>query len=367
MAAFVPTIPRRRLGPAGIEVSAIGVGGWGIGGEDVNLGLPMGWSLVAEEAALVSGLERAYQLGATLFDTADVYGHGRSERLIGRLVRQVPRDQIVLSSKVGYFAGTAAHGYQALHMRHQLEQSLENLGTDHLDIYFLHHLNFGAQDRYLQTAAETLHEMLAKGAIRAVGMRGPHRFATDRIRLPPEKRENKIARFKRVFTMVQPTVLAVRDNLLTPNHRSAEIFRFAARHECGVLINKPLAQGLLTGANDPHNPRAYGPGDHRVRKRWFTGDAVELVNDSLAELRNVVGPHRRDLIRIALWSGLSRSEHAAVLVGFTRPEQIEESLTCLEPRPTAEEIAAARTIMAVARRRLDAMGEVFLDESRRDG
>jgi hypothetical protein len=82
-----------------------------------------------------------------LFDTADVYGHGRSERLVGRLVgrlvAQVPRAELVLVSKVGYFTGTAAHGFAPGHMRRQLEQTLENLRTDRLDVYFLHHSQFG--------------------------------------------------------------------------------------------------------------------------------------------------------------------------------------------------------------------------------
>jgi methylglyoxal reductase len=133
--------PRRTLA-AGLTVSPVGIGCWAIGGPDSNLDLPMGWS-TAEDTASLRGLETACQLGANLFDTADVYGHGRSERLLGHLVRQVSRDSLVLSSKVGYFAGTAVHPYLPSAMRRQLETTLENLQTDHLDIYFLHNSNFG--------------------------------------------------------------------------------------------------------------------------------------------------------------------------------------------------------------------------------
>lgn len=66
----------------------------------------------ANEERSLTGLETAWQLGARLYDTADVYGHGRSERLLGRLVEQVPRHEVVLASTVGYFAGTAEHGDQ---------------------------------------------------------------------------------------------------------------------------------------------------------------------------------------------------------------------------------------------------------------
>ncbi|HEV8647859.1 MAG TPA: aldo/keto reductase [Actinomycetes bacterium] len=354
-------LPRRVLGQCGIEVSALGIGCWAIGGEDFNLGLPMGWS-GTDEAASVAGLEKAYELGATLFDTADVYGHGRSERLLGRLLAQVPRSSIVVASKVGYFAGTAPHGYHPPHMRHQLEQTLDNLGTDYLDVYFLHHADFGHADVHPDAAVAAMRAFQAEGLIRAVGMRGPHRFALER-RTTPAVREDKVERFRRLFDRVHPAVLAVRDNLLTPQARSAGIFSFAAERGCGLLINKPLAQGLLTGSHGHDQPRGFGPGDHRTRKRWFTPPALRVIEDGLTRLRERFGSEPRDLIRIALWSCLERSASGAVLVGFTRPEQVETNLTCLGRPPTAEDLLFAREVMAGVQQQLDAAGEVFLDEA----
>jgi methylglyoxal reductase len=160
---------------------------------DHNLGMPMGWSTGADETRSLAGLETAWQHGARLYDTADVYvyGHGRSERLLGWLVAQVPRHEIVLASKVGYFTGTAEHGYEPRHMRRQLEQSLDNLRTDHLDIYTFHHPNFGTNDRWLSRALEAMRAFRDKGLIRAIGMRGPHRFASDRLTTPPDQRGDK--------------------------------------------------------------------------------------------------------------------------------------------------------------------------------
>ncbi len=359
--AATVAIPRRVLGRTGLEVCVVGVGCWPIGGPDYNLGLPMGWSDV-DEAAALAGLERAVGLGANLFDTADVYGHGRSERLLGRLVAQVPRDAVVLTSKVGYFAGTAPHGYQPRHMRSQLGQSLDNLGTDHLDIYFLHHLDFGGDDRYLDGAVEVMRGFKAQGLIRAIGMRGPHRFALDRLTTEPELRGDKIARFKALFDVVRPDVLAVRDNLLTPHGRSAGIFALADAHDCGVLVNKPLGQGLLTGSYQPGRPRTFGPGDHRRRKRFFGPDAIAVIAGGIDRLRELVGSEPADLIRIALWACLVRSPRAAVLVGFTHPDQVEVNLTCLGERPDDAVIAGARAIMAEVQAGLDADGQVFIDE-----
>ena len=213
-------LPMRALGRSGITVPGVGIGCWPIGGPDHNLGLPMGWASGADEAAALAGLEAAWELGARLYDTADVYGHGRSERRLRHLVSQVPRDQIVISSKVGYFAGTAEHGFDPGHMRRQLGQTLDNLGTTYLDIYAFHHSDFGDGDRRLGPAAEAMRAFQSEGLVRAIGMRGPHRFATERLTVEPDRRTDKIAQFYAAFQSIQPDILAVRDNLLT--HQAAQ-------------------------------------------------------------------------------------------------------------------------------------------------
>lgn len=354
-------IPTRQLGATGITVPVIGIGCWAIGGPDDNLGMPMGWSTGANEAQSLAGLETAWQSGARLYDTADVYGHGRSERLLGQLVAQVPRADIVLASKVGYFAGTAEHGFEPRHMRRQLEQSLDNLQTDHLDIYALHHPNYGTDDHWLHPAIDAMRTFRDQGLIKAIGMRGPHRFALDRLTTPPDQRGDKIARFRALFDKVKPDVLAVRDNLLTPSHRSEGVFSFADEHRVGVLISKPLGQGLLTGTYRPADQRTFGAGDHRLRKRWFRPGAIEIINAGLDRVRAIVGPRAEDLIRVALWGCLDRSPNAVVLVGFTNPDQVAMNLGSLSPRPDADEIAAAREIMADIQVRLDAAAPSVAD------
>ncbi|MFI9591184.1 aldo/keto reductase [Nonomuraea sp. NPDC052265] len=362
MTSSPASLPQRTLGRCGITVPAVGIGCWGIGGPDENLGMPMGWSTGASAEAAAAGLETAWKMGARLFDTADVYGHGRSERLLGNLVAQVPREEIVLASKVGYFRGTAEHGFEPRHMRRQLEQTLDNLGADYVDIYSLHHSNFGAADRWLEPAVEAMRAFRREGLIRVIGMRGPHRYAPERLTTSPEQREDKSDRFRRVFDMVRPDVLAVRDHLLSPAVRSG-IFAFAKEHRVGVLINKPLAQGLLTGSYDPSAMPLFGEGDHRRRKRWFTPQAVTVIDEGLKELQGLVGWRREDLIRIALWACLDRYAHAAVLVGFTRPEQVATNLSALGGPPHPTVIAQARTIMEQVQARLDEQGQVFTDET----
>lgn len=346
--------------PGGGRVARIGIGCWPIGGPDENLGMPMGWSTSTQDAAR-AGLERAYQLGANLFDTADVYGHGRSERLIATLLAQVPRALVAVCGKTGYFAGTAPHPYDPGHMRRQLEQTLENLGTDYLDLYALHHHDFGPDDRYLPGAVEAMRGFQREGLVRAVGMRGPHRYAPHR--LAPGPRQDKHARFRALFDQVRPDVLAVRFNLLTPLAPDGGIFTFAAEQGATVLVTKPLAQGLLTGKHTAAAPPVYGPGDHRLRKRWFTPAALAVLERELAPLRARFGAERADLVRVALRFCLQRAEGSVVLVGFTTPAQVEENLTGLGQQLSAQELAFAAEIGRSAQRALDAAGEVFLDEA----
>ncbi|HEX2417104.1 MAG TPA: aldo/keto reductase [Micromonosporaceae bacterium] len=358
-----PGFPRRTLAK-GLTVHPIGIGCWAIGGPDTNLGLPMGWS-TASDAASLRGLETAYRLGANLFDTADVYGHGHSERILGRFLAGVPRDSVVVSSKVGYFSGTAAHAYLPSHMRHQLETTLENLGTNRLDIYFLHNSNFGPDDRYLAGAIEQMRSFQREGLIAAIGMRGPHRFATDRLTMSKARREDKHARFRYLFDRVRPEYLAVRYNALTPSLSSPagqDIFGFAAERGASVLINKPLAQGLLTGKYVPDNPPQFGEGDHRLRKRWFTPAALKTVHEGLRPLRERFGP--AGLVRVALQYCLQHADNAAVLVGFTTSEQVATNLSAVGTPLTAEELDFVRTVAGQLQRRLDEAGEVFLDEKK---
>jgi len=358
-----PVPPGRRLLAGRMSVHPIGMGCWAIGGPDHNLGMPMGWS-TADDAAAMRGLVAAYELGANLFDTADVYGHGHSERLLGQLVRTAGRDGLVLSSKTGYFRGTAEHPYVPSAMRRQLETTLENLGTDHLDIYFLHNSEFGPCDQYLDGAIAQMQAFKEQGLVRAVGMRGPHRFGPDRLVLAKQQREDKHARFRRLFTAIGPDCLAVRFNALTPAPGGPDsIFAFAAANGASAVINKPLAQGLLTGKYDPDRPPVFGPGDHRLRKAWFTPAALRIIRDGLQPLRERYGPDPAHLAPVMIAYCLAQSPDAVVLAGFTTPGQVAENLAPPGRPLTDSDIGFIRATATAIQQRLDEAGEVFLDEA----
>ncbi|MEU1880822.1 aldo/keto reductase [Streptosporangium sp. NPDC020072] len=333
----------RPLRCLGRVVSAIGAGCWTIGGPATNRGIPIGWDGVDPDRAY-EGLARAYALGVTLFDTADVYGLGASERLLGRLLTSVPRNQVVISSKVGYFAGTAAHPYHPLQMRHQLETTLTNLGSDYLDMYFLHSSDFGLDDRYLDDAVEQMRAFQREGLISAIGMRAPHVFAQ-------ERNDASTQRFLRLFNQIRPGVLTVRYNLLSPLYSADEtdIFDFAKKQEVDVIIKQPLAQGLLTGTHSPDRPRRTSSSDHRSTDPTFTQHIVQAVHEVLREVVQHFGDQPADLVRVALRYALQRAPDAPVLVGFRDAGQITMSLTSLGDPLAGDAIALLRHLTAPAR------------------
>ncbi|MFI0420285.1 aldo/keto reductase [Spongiactinospora sp. 9N601] len=312
------------------DVSAIGAGCWTIGGLASNRGVPIGWAGVAPDEAYAA-LTRAFEQGVTLFDTADVYGLGRSERLLGRLLAQVDRGQVVVSSKVGYFAGTARHPYQERQILHQFETTRENLGTEYLDVYFLHSADFGPSDCYLTTAVDTLRRLRAEGLIRAIGMRAPHEFAEEWATHSGHPQATETARFLKLFAFIQPDVVTTRHNLLSPAYTPGEtdIFAFTRKHAVGVLMKQVLGQGLLLGAYSPDTPPSFPPGDHRHGDARFAGPAVQAIHDGLAALGGRFGQRPADLARVALHFALQADPNAVALVGFRNPEQIIGSVEAL--------------------------------------
>jgi aryl-alcohol dehydrogenase-like predicted oxidoreductase len=129
----------RLLGKTGLKVSEIGFGGWAIGGPSEASGTPLGWGRTSDEESLAA-IRRARELGVTFFDTADSYGFGRSESLLG-IVLSRKRDAVVIATKVGVARdgeGRLRKDFSRAHIQHAVDGSLKRLRTDYIDLYQLH-------------------------------------------------------------------------------------------------------------------------------------------------------------------------------------------------------------------------------------
>ena len=339
-----PDLVPRRLTPE-MDVFPLALGCWAIGGPTVNAGSPIGWGPIDEDRAL-EGLRYAVQHGVNFFDTADVFGHGRSERLLGRLLDEVKRESLFIASKVGWIRGSAPHPYAGPRLRHQFEQSIENLGVEYLDVYFLHTLDFGDDDAYLHTVINQMEALREVGYIKAIGMRGPHPLASDRH----DAADIRSSRFAKIFKLLRPDILWTRFNPLSPlpEVNGEDLLSFTARHGVSLLLTEPLAQGLLTGKYNPDHPPSFGPGDHRRHKRWFSNPGLRIITDGLQPLRERFGARPQDLTRVALRYSLQQADHTAVIVGFSNPDQVQQNLECLGSPLTDEEM----TFVDVAYRHL---------------
>ena len=234
-----------RFGRTEARVPRLSVGTWGHSGPVSVRGHPVGWSGHDDDLAR-EALTRAWELGLTHWDTADVYGDGRSERLIGSLWDRVDRDDIFLASKVGWDPGGFPHFYHPELVRRRIDRSLENLATDRIDLYYLHHCDFGPGDRHLEPALAELRRAQAAGKIRFVGLSDwdPSKILE---RLDP----------------VDPDGIQPYRNLLDDDYRSSGLAREAEARDLGVAFFSPLKHGLLLGKYE--EPPEFGEGDHRGR------------------------------------------------------------------------------------------------------
>jgi myo-inositol catabolism protein IolS len=157
----------RKLGKSDIEVSEISLGCWTMGGLNWVNGQPNGWQDV-DEKEITEAINYAIDHGVNHFDNADVYGNGRAERMLARILGK-RTNNFIIATKVGWFPGTAAHAYEPSHIRHQCEQSLINLKREYIDLYYFHHGNFGDNDAYLDDAVEVMYKLKEEGKVRLIG------------------------------------------------------------------------------------------------------------------------------------------------------------------------------------------------------
>lgn len=313
----------RVLGRSGLKVSEISLGCWAIGGPSWRDGNPVGWS-GNNDADSLAGLHRAFELGINHFDTADVYGDGHSERVLGQFLKEVPRDQIIVASKVGWFRGTAPHAMQPLHIRHQLEQSLTNLGTDYIDLHFFHNANFGPDNRYLEEAAETMRAFQQEGKVRVIGQSA-----------------YSYADFMRVCPVTRPDVLQFHYNAFGNefDRPGTNLFEWADKDNIGMVLFGPLAQGILLDKFDPDNPPKFGEGDIRGGNQAFTRERLLSMRERLKPLKERFGSRMEALIRVALQFALAQSPNACVIPGFKNVRQVEGNASAAGQPLSAEDVA----------------------------
>jgi aryl-alcohol dehydrogenase-like predicted oxidoreductase len=292
-----------RFGRTDQRISAIGLGTWAYGGPKTVGKRAVGWS-GHDQGAARQALIEAHCRGINHWDTADVYGDGKSEELIGELWGDVPRDEIFLASKVGWDPGSYGHAYDPRMIRERLERSLELLRTDRLDLYYLHHCDFGPQDKYFEGAVETLQQLQAEGKMRFLGL--------------SDWSSRKLARFA---SRMNPDAVQVYRNVVDDAYESSGLKAWVEENDAGAVFFSPLKHGLLLGKYD--QPTTFDAGDMRSGIPGFADAAVlTALRKAKAAVEQRFNSHAEPVLHAVTGVLLTESPGASVLVGQRDPAQV---------------------------------------------
>ncbi|MGW5862514.1 aldo/keto reductase [Streptomyces sp. NPDC055239] len=328
---------RRTLGRSGIEVSALGLGCWAIGGEWSGPGgEPFGWGAVDDEES-VRAIRRAVDLGVNFFDTADNYGTGHSERVLGHALG-ARRDDVVIATKWGNLfdeekrAALGRADDSVAYARRALTDSLKRLGTDRVDLYQLH-IGDADPERAAQLR-DACEEFVREGLIRSYG------WSTD--------------------DPARVAVFAEGPNCAAVQHRcnvlqdAPEMLALCEELGLASVLRSPLAMGLLTGKFSAG--RVPEAGDIRsAPPAWLPGFGTGGGADPewlgrVDALRSVLTGGGRSLTQGALAWLWARSPMAVPVPGFRTVAQVEENVGAMEYGALSEgELAEVERILSEVR------------------
>jgi len=311
----------RTLGKTGYRVSEIGFGAWGIGAD---------WGPVDDRESLAA-LHAAVDAGVTFVDTADVYGDGRSERLVAQLLRERP-EPIVVATKIGRREPLDVSLYTYEKLRGWMERSRENLGVETVDLVQLHCLPW--ETYYTPSVFEACDRLVEDGLVRAYGV-------------SVEKVEEALKAIE------YPGVATVQIIFNMFRQRPAGLFfREAAERDVGVIARVPLASGLLTGKFGSDS--RFAADDHRAYNRHgesfdlgetFAGVDFQTGIDAVEELRPLV-PRDATLAQLALRWILDFPAVSTTIPGAKTPAQAQAN-------------AAAAELPALSQAVHEAVGELY--------
>ena len=293
-----------RIGRTNEQVPAISLGTWGHGGPNVNGGVSVGWGGHDDQLAKDAMLA-AWQHGITHWDTADAYGAGHAEVLIGQMWDQVPRSDIFLATKYGYVGSPSGRTYDPEHMRSQCEASLRNMKVDVIDLYYMHNCNFGERDESLDDAIATARRFREEGKIRYIGL--------------SDWDASLIMKF---IEQVDPDVVQPYRNVVDDDYESSGLKQYIDTHDLGVAFFSPLKHGLLLGKYD--KAQEFAEGDFRRNVPEFNDQGfVDRMKRAKEEVIKRFPGAGEPVMHAIVGALLTGNPTACVLLGQRNPKQVE--------------------------------------------
>lgn len=321
----------RTLGRSGIEVSALGLGCWAIGGPFWAGETPLGWGVVDDDES-IRAIQRSMELGVTLFDTANVYGAGHSERVLARALAG-RRQQVVIATKFNAVFDEATRQVTGADpspagIRRACDESLRRLETDYIDLYQFHDNGFPSEQA--GPVRETLEELVKAGKIRAYG------WSTD---FP------KSAGF-----FAQGEHCAAIQLQLNVFETNPEVLAICEENDLAAINRGPLAMGLLTGRYTAETKTSIDDVRGEKSPEWMKyfkdgKPAPEFLKQREA-VRDVLTSGGRTVAQGALAWLWGRSPKTLPIPGFRTVAQVEENCGALALGPLdAAQMQAIETIL----------------------
>jgi myo-inositol catabolism protein IolS len=303
----------RRFGNTDLEVSEIGFGAWAIGGPAALGEHITGWGDVDDETSMQT-LAACLDLGVNFIDTADAYGNGHSEELVGQAFAG-KRDQVIICTKGGNRvmpSGQWSKDFSAGWIKQACEASLRRLQTDYVDVYLYHtprgHLEFVPEE------FEVLEQLKAEGKTRYYGISID--TAADGLQ---------------VLDCGCAEAIQVVYNILD-REAEKEFLPRAAKQGVGIIDRVPLASGFLTGKYGPDT--VFEKNDHRSQ---FSREKIERSGRQAEKLGELIAADSRTMAQLALQFCLANSVVSVVIPGAKTPDQLRQNVQASELGPLTEE------------------------------
>jgi myo-inositol catabolism protein IolS len=285
----------RSLGTSEVKITPIIMGTWQAG-KDMWVGI--------DDSETIEALRAAFEAGITTIDTAEYYGNGHSERIIGEALTDV-RDQVVYATKV--FSNHLRYDQvmQACH------GSLKNLKTDYLDLYQIHWPagSWGTELVPIEETMRALNDLKKQGKIRAIGVSN-----FSRVQLEEASGHGRIDSLQPPYSLFW-------------RHVEKDALDYCTDKNITVLAYSSLAQGLLTGKFVPGHK--FAKGDHRAKNRLFQADNYQRAQRALDSLRPIAGRYEVNLAQLALAWVIAQPQTCAI-AGARKAEQIVDNAKAVE-------------------------------------
>lgn len=299
------TLPKRRLGSDGPEITTVGFGAWAVGGG----GWSYGWG-PQDDAQSVAAMRRALELGVDWIDTAAVYGLGHSEKVVGRFLKDTPAGQRPLVFTKGGLPGDpktpmaeVTQNLQPASIRRECEASLQRLGVERIDLYQFHwpdETGTAVEDSWAE-----MGRLIEAGKVRFGGVSN---FGVDLL----ERCE-----VRRHVTSLQPPFSLIR------RQAAADVIPWCARHGTGVIVYSPMQAGILTDDFSRARVDRMAADDWRRRAQDFRSPRLEKNLTLRDALRPVAARHGATISDVAIAWTLAWPGVTAAIVGARSAAQVD--------------------------------------------